>query len=146
MGGVKLSRWQRSLGGTGIKSTGLRTAEVSASTGPNVVIPAEISVPLGLGRITSILPMINPPHPPPSFTHTNKSPARGGACFTENRLLTTGSQFQFTVILTFLEGMPLATTSSELAPVSIPAGTSKLVETVVLRVATPMVLWSCVFA
>ena len=49
-------------------------------------------------------------------------------------------------MLTALEGMPFATTTTELAPVSIPLGTSKLVETVALPVATLMVLWSCVFA
>src|ERR1700734_804899 len=39
------------------------------------------------------------------------------------------------------EGMPFAITNNELGPVSIPAGTSKLVDTMVLPVATPMVLW-----
>lgn len=52
----------------------------------------------------------------------------------------------WTVMLTAFDGMPLATTTSELAPVSIPLGTSKLVETLVFLVATPMVLWSCVLA
>jgi len=41
-----------------------------------------------------------------------------------------------TVTLTLAEAMPLATTSSELGPVSIPEGTSKLVETMALPVAT----------
>jgi hypothetical protein len=40
------------------------------------------------------------------------------------------------------EAMPLATTASVLAPVSAPVGTSKLVETVALPVATPIELWS----
>src|ERR1017187_7303917 len=48
---------------------------------------------------------------------------------------------QFTVTLTAGDGMPFATTSSELAPVSIVAGTSNLVETIALPVATPIVLW-----
>jgi hypothetical protein len=38
------------------------------------------------------------------------------------------------------EGIPFATTTIELGPVSIPAGTSKLVETAFVPVATPMVL------
>ena len=36
--------------------------------------------------------------------------------------------------------MPFAITNSSLAPVSIPAGTSKFVDTGVLPVATPIVL------
>jgi hypothetical protein len=40
-----------------------------------------------------------------------------------------------TVTATAVDGIPFATTSSILAPVSIPAGTSKLVETVALPVA-----------
>jgi hypothetical protein len=49
-------------------------------------------------------------------------------------------------MLTAFDGIPFATTTSELAPVSIVAGTSKLVETMALPVATAMVLWSCVLA
>jgi hypothetical protein len=49
-------------------------------------------------------------------------------------------------MLTAVDGIPFATTTSELAPVSIPEGTSKLVDTVALPVATPMVLWSWVLA
>jgi len=45
-----------------------------------------------------------------------------------------------TVTFVAAEGMPFAITKSSLAPVSIPAGTSKLVDTVVLPVATPIVL------
>jgi hypothetical protein len=45
-----------------------------------------------------------------------------------------------TVTDTGADGMPLATTTSELAPVSVPDATSKLVETVALPVATPIVL------
>ena len=45
-----------------------------------------------------------------------------------------------TVTATPVEGMPFASTYKVLAPVSIPAGTSKFVETIVLPVATPMVL------
>jgi len=52
----------------------------------------------------------------------------------------------FTVTETACEGIPFATTSSFPAPVSMPDGTSKLVETVVLPVATPIVLWSWVRA
>lgn len=48
---------------------------------------------------------------------------------------------QFTVVLTGVEAMPLATTTSELAPASAPVGTSKKVETIVPPVATPMLLW-----
>src|SRR5271154_2210574 len=54
------------------------------------------------------------------------------------------SRYYCTVTLTFFDGMPFATTSNTLAPVSIPEGTSKFVNTVVVPVATPMVLWSCV--
>ncbi len=53
---------------------------------------------------------------------------------------------QFTVTLIGFEAMPFATTASELGPVSIEAGTSKLVETIFDPVATPIVLWSCVRA
>ena len=53
---------------------------------------------------------------------------------------------QFTVIDTEADGIPLAITTSVLAPVSMPDGTSKLVETGVLPVATPIVLWSWVRA
>src|SRR5579859_7815529 len=38
------------------------------------------------------------------------------------------------------DGMPFAITNKLLAPVSVPAGTSKFVETMVLPVATAMVL------
>lgn len=44
------------------------------------------------------------------------------------------------VTATAAEGMPFATTNKSLAPVSIPAGTSKFVETRVPPVATPIVL------
>jgi hypothetical protein len=40
------------------------------------------------------------------------------------------------------DAMPFATTTKVLAPSSIPTGTSNLVETGVLPVATAMVLWS----
>jgi hypothetical protein len=53
---------------------------------------------------------------------------------------------QFTVVLSGVEAMPLSTTASELAPVSAVAGTSNNVETIVLPVATPMLLRSCVRA
>src|SRR5437762_7883424 len=52
----------------------------------------------------------------------------------------------FTVIVTGSEGIPFATTSRELLPVSAAAGTSKFVETFVSPVATPIVLWPCVRA
>jgi hypothetical protein len=52
----------------------------------------------------------------------------------------------FTVMVTGLEGIPFATTSRELLPVSAVAGTSKFVETFAAPVATPIVLWSCVRA
>jgi hypothetical protein len=45
-----------------------------------------------------------------------------------------------TVTCTGTEGMPLATTTRLLAPVSMPDGTSKFVDTILLPVATPMVL------
>lgn len=51
-----------------------------------------------------------------------------------------------TVTETGCDGIPFATTSSWLAPFSMPEGTSKFVETVVFPVATPIVLWSCVRA
>jgi hypothetical protein len=54
--------------------------------------------------------------------------------------------FQFTVTLTGAEAMPLATTASELAPVSVTDGTSNEVDTMVLPVATPMLLWPWVRA
>lgn len=44
------------------------------------------------------------------------------------------------VTLTAAEGMPFAITNKSLAPVSIPVGTSKFVDTIVLPVATPIVL------
>jgi hypothetical protein len=53
---------------------------------------------------------------------------------------------QFTVMLTAADGIPFATTTSELAPVSIPEGTSNFVETSAVPVATPIVLWLCVLA
>jgi hypothetical protein len=43
-------------------------------------------------------------------------------------------------MLTGDDGIPFATTSRELAPVSIVAGTSKFVDTMADPVATPMVL------
>ena len=48
---------------------------------------------------------------------------------------------QFTVTLTGADAMPLATTLSELAPASVAIETSNKVETMVLPVATPMLLW-----
>ena len=50
------------------------------------------------------------------------------------------------VIFLAAEGMPFATTYNLLAPASTLAGTSNFVDTGVVPVATPMVLWSCVFA
>jgi hypothetical protein len=50
------------------------------------------------------------------------------------------TQAYCTVTATGLDGIPFATTTSELAPLSIFAGTSKWVETILLPVATPMVL------
>ena len=47
---------------------------------------------------------------------------------------------------TGVDGTPLATTTSVLAPVSVLDDTSKCVETCALPVATPIVLWSCVRA
>jgi hypothetical protein len=52
----------------------------------------------------------------------------------------------FTVIVTGSEGIPFATTSRELLPVSAAAGTSKFVETSSAPVATPIVLCPCVRA
>ena len=46
----------------------------------------------------------------------------------------------FTVIVTGSEAIPFATTSRELLPVSVAAGTSKFVETFSAPVATPIVL------
>lgn len=51
-----------------------------------------------------------------------------------------------TVTLAAAEGMPFAITNNELAPVSIPAGTSKFVDTIVLPVATAIVLCPWVLA
>jgi hypothetical protein len=45
-----------------------------------------------------------------------------------------------------LDGIPLATTTILLAPVSAVVGTSKVVETIAFPVAIPIVLWSCVRA
>ena len=53
---------------------------------------------------------------------------------------------QFTITDTELDGIPFAITTNVLAPVSMPEGTSKFVDTVLLPVATPIVLWSCVRA
>ena len=53
---------------------------------------------------------------------------------------------QFTVTATGAEGMPLATTTSVLGPVSVALETSKWVDTGALPVATAIVLWSCVRA
>ena len=50
------------------------------------------------------------------------------------------------VTATGLDAIPLATTSILLAPVSAVAGTSNMVETLALPVATAIVLWSCVRA
>jgi hypothetical protein len=47
---------------------------------------------------------------------------------------------QFTVMDTGLDGIPFAITTSVLAPVSMPEGTSKFVDTVLWPVATPIVL------
>ena len=49
-----------------------------------------------------------------------------------------------TVTLTAFDGMPLATTTRVLAPVSMPAGISNWAETEVVPVAIPMVLKVCV--
>ena len=51
---------------------------------------------------------------------------------------------QLIVTATAAEGIPFATTTRVLAPVSIPAGTSNFVETAFVPVATPIVLWVCV--
>jgi hypothetical protein len=51
-----------------------------------------------------------------------------------------------TVTATAVDGMPFATTTRLLAPVSMPEGTSKWVDTVFVPVATPIVLWLCVRA
>ena len=45
-----------------------------------------------------------------------------------------------------LNWIPLATTTILLEPVSAAVGMSKVVETIVLPVAMPIVLWSCVRA
>ena len=45
-----------------------------------------------------------------------------------------------TVMVTGMDGMPLATTSSVLSPVSMSVGTSNQVETMAEPVATPIVL------
>ena len=50
------------------------------------------------------------------------------------------AKLQFTVIDTGDDGIPFAMTTSELAPVSVSEGTSKFVDTLLLPVATPMVL------
>ena len=50
------------------------------------------------------------------------------------------------VMLAAAEGMPFAITNNELAPVSIPAGTSKFVDTIALPVATAIVLCPWVLA
>src|SRR5438067_5696775 len=52
--------------------------------------------------------------------------------------------YYLTVTAAAVDGMPLATTSSWPAPVSIPDGTSKFVVTVFEPVATPIELWSWV--
>jgi len=39
------------------------------------------------------------------------------------------------------DGMPFPTTYNSHGPLGMPAGTSKLVDTIVEPVATPMVLW-----
>jgi hypothetical protein len=49
-----------------------------------------------------------------------------------------------TATATGFDAIPLATTTSMLAPVSMPFGTSKFVDTIFLPVATPIVLWPCV--
>ena len=53
---------------------------------------------------------------------------------------------QFTRTATGFEVMPLATTTSELSPASALVGTSNEVETTLVPVATPIVLWPCVRA
>ena len=65
-----------------------------------------------------------------------------GDCISGSRwcLSSNSCQSQFTVIVTALDGIPLATTSKVLLPVSAVAGTSKFVVTFVLPVATPIVL------
>src|SRR5262249_28045028 len=57
-----------------------------------------------------------------------------------------GGNLDTTVIVTGSEAIPFATTSRELMPVSVAAETSKLVETSVSPVATPIVLCPCVRA
>ena len=47
---------------------------------------------------------------------------------------------QFTVTVAGADAMPLATTISKLAPVSVPGGTANEVETILLLVATAIVL------
>ena len=59
-----------------------------------------------------------------------------------SRTVATG--YYLTVTAAAVDGMPLATTSSWPAPVSIPDGTSKLVVIVFDPVATPIELWSWV--
>ena len=49
-----------------------------------------------------------------------------------------------TVTATASDAMPLAITSSKAGPMPMEAGTSKLVATTALPVATAMVWWSCV--
>lgn len=66
------------------------------------------------------------------FTLAGRAPNRS-----LSRLLPT---IYSTVTLTALDGIPFATTTSKLSPVSMFAGTSKLVDTVALPVATPMLL------
>jgi hypothetical protein len=53
---------------------------------------------------------------------------------------------QLTVTLIATEPMPLATTASELTPVSVSGETVNCVDTMVLPVATPMLLWPWVRA
>ena len=62
-------------------------------------------------------------------------------------IVTQSQRFLYcTVTLTGADGMPLATTTRLLAPVSAVFGTSKLVDTIFVPVATPMVLGLCVRA
>jgi alkanesulfonate monooxygenase SsuD/methylene tetrahydromethanopterin reductase-like flavin-dependent oxidoreductase (luciferase family) len=57
-----------------------------------------------------------------------------------------GTPYHWIVTRFGLDGIPLATTTILLAPVSAVTGTSKVVETIAVPVAIPIVLWSCVRA
>jgi hypothetical protein len=55
-----------------------------------------------------------------------------------------GALIYCTVMFLAAEGMPFATTYNLPAPVSTLAGTSNIVDTRAVPVATPMLLWLCV--